>query len=61
MRSEKLSYRQVAALFNIRNRDMIVLWERAYEMGVAAALYPHSSIRRTTMAKQTDTNWSQGA
>jgi transposase len=55
MRSEKLSYRQVAALFNIRNRDMIALWERAYEMGGVAALYPHSSIRRTTMAKQTDT------
>ena len=55
MRSEKLSLRQVAALFNIRNRDMIVLWERAYELGGVAALYPHSSIRRTTMAKQTDT------
>ena len=54
-RSDKLSFRQVAALFNIRNRDMIVLWERAYEMGGIAALYPHASLRRTIMAKQTDT------
>jgi transposase len=55
MRSEKLSYRQVAALFNIRNRDMIGTWQRAYEVGGVAALYPHSSIRRTAMAKQADT------
>jgi transposase len=57
MRREQLSYRQVAALFNIRNRDsdMIGMWERAYEMGGVAALRPHLSIRRITMAKRTDT------
>src|ERR1017187_8290263 len=55
IRREQLSYRQVAALFNIRNRDMIGMWERAYEMGGVAALHPHSAIRRITMAKRTDT------
>jgi transposase len=54
MRTEKLSYRQVAALFNIRNRDLIGMWERAYEAGGVAALYPHSGIRHTAMAKQSD-------
>src|SRR5579863_7857449 len=39
MRSESLSHRQVAALFNIRNRDMIGVWQRAYEVGGVAALY----------------------
>jgi len=55
MRSEQLSYRRVAALFNIRNRDMIWNWERAYDMGSVAALHPQAPIRRTTMAKQTET------
>lgn len=55
MRSEELSYRQAAALFNIRNRDMIGSWQRAYEMGGLAALYPPSRTRRAAMAKQADT------
>ena len=55
MHSEKLSYRQVAALFNIRNRDIIGIWERAYEIGGVGGLLRHSAIRRTTMAEQTDT------
>jgi transposase len=55
MRSESLSHRQVAALFNIRNRDMIGVWQRAYEVGGIAALYPHSAIRRTAMVKQAHT------
>jgi transposase len=54
MRAEKLSIRQAAALFNIRNRDMIVLWQRAYEIGGMAALYPHSAIRYRAMAEQVD-------
>jgi len=53
MEAEKLSIRQVAALFNIRNRDMIVLWQRAYEIGGIAALYPHSSIRYRAMGDHT--------
>jgi transposase len=52
IRNEDLSHRQAAALFNVRNRDMIGVWQRAYEVGGMAALYPHSSIRRTTMTKQ---------
>jgi transposase len=54
VRSEKLSYRQAAALFNIRRRDMIGFWQRAYEEGGIAALYPRRSIRHTAMAKQAD-------
>jgi len=40
MRSEKLSGRQAAALFNIRRHDMIGVWKRAYETGGLVALYP---------------------
>lgn len=29
MQDENLSHRQVAALFNIRNREMIAVWEQA--------------------------------
>lgn len=54
MQDERLSCRQVAALFNIRNRDMIALWQRAYEVGGFAALSPRWSIRRRAMAKQAD-------
>jgi len=54
MQDDNLSHRQVAALFNIRNRDMIALWEQAYSGGGIAALSPHSSVRRIAMAKQAD-------
>jgi transposase len=54
MSSEQLSCRQAAALFNIRNRGMILIWERAYEMGGVAALHPHALTRRRTMTEQTD-------
>ena len=54
MQAEKLSIRQVAALFNIRNRDMIILWQRAYEIGGVAALYPHSAIRYRAMGEKVD-------
>jgi transposase len=59
MCDEDLSYRQVAALFNIRNRDMIALWQQAYEIGGFAALYPHSGIRKTAMAKQAETSGAE--
>jgi transposase len=52
--SEQLSCRQAAALFNIRNRGMILIWERAYEMGGVAALHPHALTRRKMMTEQTD-------
>ena len=54
MESEKLSRRQVAALFGIRNRDMIGVWQQAYESGGVAALHSHWSIRRKAMAKQAE-------
>jgi transposase len=52
IRSDKLSCRQAAALFNIRRRDMIAVWQRAYEIGGVAALHPPSRARRTAMAKR---------
>jgi transposase len=55
MRSERLSCRRVAALFNIRNRHIISIWERAYELGGVAALRPHAATRRIIMAEQTNT------
>jgi transposase len=56
MRKEMLSYRQTAALFDIRNRDIIAVWERAYAEGGFAALHPHWSKRRSVMEKRTDQN-----
>jgi transposase len=50
MQSEKLSCRQAAALFNIRRHDIIGFWQRAYEIGGVAALYPGGRV--TAMAKQ---------
>ena len=54
MRKEMLSYRQAAALFDIRNRDIIAVWERAYAEGGVAALHPHWSKRRSVMEKRND-------
>jgi len=51
MQTDKLSHRQVAALFDIRRRDIIGVWQRAYETGGVAALNPHSSLRCMGMAK----------
>ncbi|PUA41248.1 hypothetical protein C5U62_33070, partial [Pseudomonas protegens] len=38
MREEELSYRQVAALFDIRKSDIIGEWERRYDEGGLEAL-----------------------
>jgi transposase len=54
MHGERLSCRQAAALFNIRRRDMILLWQRAYETGGFAALHPHAGVLLKTMVKQPD-------
>jgi transposase len=54
IRNDNLSLRRASALFNIRNRDMILLWQRAYDMGGAAALHPHQGIRSFAMNEQTD-------
>ena len=55
MQRDMLSKRQAGALFNIRNRDMIDLWARAYEAGGFAALEPYSKEQRTPTVKQLDT------
>lgn len=56
IRNEGLSLRQASALFSIRNRDMILLWQRAYDIGGATALHPHQGIRSFAMNEQTDGN-----
>ena len=52
MRDEDLSYRRAAALFGIRNFNIIGDWERAYDEGGMTALSPYSSVRRIRMTKQ---------
>ncbi len=52
IRDERLSLRRAAALFNIRKREMILLWQRAYDTGGAAALHPHFGIRAIAMNEQ---------
>jgi transposase len=49
VREERLSHRQAAALFNIRNFNVIGVWERRYERAVAAVHAPSGS-RRTRMS-----------
>ncbi|KND56910.1 Mobile element protein [Candidatus Burkholderia verschuerenii] len=52
MRDDELSYRQVAALFDIRNFNIIGNWKHAYDEGGMAALSPYSSVRCVRMKKQ---------
>jgi transposase len=52
IQNEKLSLRRAAALFNIRNRDMILLWQRAYDTGGPAALHPYLGTRSIAMNEQ---------
>lgn len=52
IRKERLSLRRASALFGVRNRDMILLWQRAYDMGGAAALHPHPGNRLFVMNEQ---------
>lgn len=51
MRDDELSYRQVAALFDIRNFNIIGNWEHAYDEGGMAGLSPYASVRRPRMKK----------
>jgi len=52
MRSERLSQRQTAALFNVRRHDMIGLWQRAYESGGVAALHRTAEFRCKAMVEK---------
>lgn len=45
-RDENLSNRQAAAVFNIRNFNIIAAWERAYEADGMAGLVPRRTGRR---------------
>ena len=49
---EALSFRQAAALFDIRNLNIIGLWQRAYESYAIAGLVPCLVVRHETMAKE---------
>jgi hypothetical protein len=44
----------------VRNRDVIGIWERAYETGGAAALHPHAAIRRIMMTNEQTQNLEPG-
>ena len=52
VRDEGLSLRQAAALFDIRNFNIIGLWQRAYESDGMAGLVPYRAVRHETMTKE---------
>jgi len=49
---EGLSLRQAAALFDIRNFNIIGLWQRAYDSEGIAGLVPYRIVRHETMTKE---------
>lgn len=51
IREDGLSYRQAAALFNIRNKSCLSDWERRYERGGIEALAPRRRGRPKSMPK----------
>jgi transposase len=51
-RTDQLSDRQAASLFNIRNFNIIRNWERAYDEGGSGALEPYSFGKRQKMMKK---------
>ncbi len=51
MRDEGLSYRQTAALFNIRNAGCLAGWEKRYHAGGMEALAPRPRGRPRSMPK----------
>jgi len=52
VREERLSHRQAAALFNIRNFNVIGVWERRYELDGVAGLTPHQSAGHHRMTNE---------
>ena len=46
---EVLSHRQAAALFDIRNFNIIGVWQRAYDSDGMAGLVPYRAVRHETM------------
>ena len=51
VRDEGLSYRQAAALFNIRSFNIIGRWERAYERDGMSGLVPKQTGPKKRMTK----------
>jgi transposase len=51
LKEENLSYRQAAAIFDIRRFNIIKDWEIAYESGGIAALVPYDPGRRRKMKR----------
>ncbi len=51
VREEQLSYRQAAALFDIRNFNIIGAWERAYAREGQAGLAPYQSSGHHRMSE----------
>ena len=51
IRSEGLSYRQAAAVFDIRHFNIIGAWERAYDRDGVDGLIPYGATRHKTMNK----------
>ena len=52
VRDEALSFRQAGALFDIRNFNIIGLWQRAYESDGMAGLVPYRAVRHEIMMKE---------
>ena len=50
VRDEGLSYREAAAMFNIRRFDVIGMWERAYRAGGLAALKSSRQAEKSGMS-----------
>lgn len=53
IKKDNLSLRQASALFNIRRREMIKVWEQAYERGGIEALRSPLERRDGVMGKHT--------
>ena len=52
VRADSLSYREAAAIFNIRRFDVIGTWERAYQAdGVAGLKCPREAKKKTGMSE----------
>ena len=51
IRNEGLSYRQAAAVFDIRHFNIIGAWERAYDRDGVDGLIPYGATRHKTMNK----------
>jgi transposase len=52
MRDRSLSHRETAAIFDIRNRSIIGVWERAYDLAGVKALYPRPRGQPPKMPKK---------